>query len=99
MEFNINSVWIIIGACMLMILVSVISQMRNDLKHMKITLDKIAERFGAIEIVTKEEKEELKRLLSGGKNVQAVRRCREITGLGLKEAKEYVDGISEEKID
>ncbi|EOU1841911.1 hypothetical protein IZT14_002218 [Clostridium perfringens] len=99
MEFNINSVWIIIGACMLMILVSVISQMRNDLKHMRITLDKIAEKFGAIEIVTKEEKEELKRLLSGGKNVQAVRRCREITGLGLKEAKEYVDGISEEKID
>ena len=39
MEFNINSVWIIIGACMLMILVSVISQMRNDLKHMRITLE------------------------------------------------------------
>ncbi len=56
MEFNINSVWIIIGACMLMILVSVISQMRNDLKHIRITLDKIAKKFGAIEIVTKEEK-------------------------------------------
>ena len=93
MEFNINSIWIIIGACMLMILVSVISQMRNDLKHMRITLDK----FGAIEIVTKEEKEELKKLLSEGKNVQAVRRCREITGLDLKEAKEYVDGLGEEK--
>ena len=97
MEFNINSIWIIIGACMLMILVSVISQMRNDLKHMRITLDKIAEKFGAIEIVPKEEKEELKKLLSEGKNVQAVRRCREITGLDLKEAKEYVDGLGEEK--
>lgn len=97
MEFNINSIWIIIGACMLMILVSVISQMRNDLKHMRITLDKIAEKFGVIEIVTKEEKEELKKLLSEGKNVQAVRRCREITGLDLKEAKEYVDGLGEEK--
>ena len=97
MEFNINSVWIIIGACMLMILVSVISQMRNDLKHMRITLDKISEKFGAIEIVTKEEKEELKKMLSEGKNVQAVRRCREITGLDLKEAKEYVDGLGEEK--
>lgn len=99
MEFNINSIWIIIGACMLMILVSVISQMRNDLKHMRITLDKIAEKFGAIEIVTKEEKEELMRLVAEGKNVQAVRRCREITGLGLKEAKEYVDGLGEEKIE
>lgn len=72
-------------------------QLRNDLKHMRITLDKIAEKFGAIEIVTKEEKEELKKLLSEGKNVQAVRRCREITGLDLKEAKEYVDGLGEEK--
>lgn len=71
--------------------------MRNDLKHMRITLDKIAEKFGAIEIITKEEKEELKRLLSEGKNVEAVRRCREITGVGLKEAKEYIDGLGEEQ--
>ncbi|HHD2753892.1 TPA: ribosomal protein L7/L12 [Clostridium perfringens] len=99
MDFNINSIWIIIGAIMLMILVSVISQMRNDLKHMRITLDKIAEKFGAIEIVTKEEKEELMRLLSEGKSVEAVRKCREITGLGLKEAKEYVDNLWEEKIE
>lgn len=99
MDFNINSIWIIIGAIMLMILVSVISQMRNDLKHMRITLDKIAEKFGAIEIVTKEEKEELMRLLSEGKSVEAVRKCREITGLGLKEAKEYVDKLGEEKVE
>lgn len=99
MDFNINSIWIIIGAIMLMILVSVISQMRNDLKHMRITLDKIAEKFGAIEIVTKEEKEELMRLISEGKSVEAVRKCREITGLGLKEAKEYVDRLGEEKVE
>lgn len=99
MDFNINSIWIIIWAIMLMILVSVISQMRNDLKHMRITLDKIAEKFGAIEFVTKEEKEELMRLLSEGKSVEAVRKCREITGLGLKEAKEYVDNLWEEKIE
>ena len=78
---NINSIWIIIGACMLMILVSVISQMRSDLKHMRITLDKIAEKFGAIEIVTKEEKEELRRLVSEGKSVEAVRRVEKLWGL------------------
>lgn len=99
MDFNINSIWIIIGAIMLMISVSVISQMRNDLKHMRITLDKIAEKFGAIEIVTKEEKEELMRLVSEGKSVEAVKKCREITGLGLKEAKEYVDKLGEEKVE
>ncbi|MDZ4974149.1 hypothetical protein GNF42_06435 [Clostridium perfringens] len=80
-------------------LIGLVGKLRNEVKIMRGTLNRIAERVGVTEILTKEEKEELKRLLSGGKNVQAVRRCREITGLGLKEAKEYVDGISEEKID
>ena len=74
-------------------------KLRNEVKIMRGTLNRIADRVGVTEIVTKEEKEELKRLLSEGKNVQAVRRCREITGLGLKEAKEYVDGLGDEKID
>ena len=39
------------------------------------------------------------RLDAEGKNVEAVRRCREITGIGLKEAKEYVDGLGKEKGD
>ena len=64
---------------------------------MRGTLNRIAERVGVTEILTKEEKEELMSLVSEGKNVEAVRRCREITGLGLKEAKEYVDGLGEEK--
>ncbi len=74
-------------------------KLRNEVKLMRGTLNRIAERVGVTEILTKEEKEELMRLVAEGKNVEAVRRCREITGLGLKEAKEYVDGISEEKID
>ncbi|MGO4896575.1 ribosomal protein L7/L12 [Clostridium perfringens] len=74
-------------------------KLRNEVKIMRGTLNRIAERVGVTEILTKEEKEELMRLVAEGKNVEAVRRCREITGLGLKEAKEYVDGISEEKID
>ncbi|MDK0954180.1 hypothetical protein ACV3U9_10200 [Clostridium perfringens] len=43
---------------------------------MRGTLNRIAERVGVTEILTKEEKEELKRLLSKGKNVQAVRRIK-----------------------
>ena len=74
-------------------------KLRNEVKLMRGTLNRIAEMVWVTEIVTKEEKEELKRLLSEGKNIQAVRRCREITGLGLKEAKEYVDGLGEEKIE
>ena len=80
-------------------LIGLVGKLRNEVKIMRGTLNRIAERVGATDILTKEEKEELMRLVAEGKNVEAVRRCREITGLGLKEAKEYVDGISEEKID
>ncbi|HBI6975146.1 MAG: ribosomal protein L7/L12 [Clostridium perfringens] len=80
-------------------LIGSVGKLRNEVKLMRGTLNRIAERVGVTEILTKEEKEELMRLVAEGKNVEAVRRCREITGLGLKEAKEYVDGISEEKID
>ena len=80
-------------------LIGLVGKLRNEVKIMRGTLNRIAERVAVTEILTKEEKEELMRLVAEGKNVEAVRRCREITGLGLKEAKEYVDGISEEKID
>lgn len=96
---NIDMGWMILGFGVFMFLIGSVGQLRNEVKLMRGTLNRIAERVGVTEIVTKEEKEELKRLLSEGKNVQAVRRCREITGLGLKEAKEYVDGLGEEKID
>lgn len=91
--------WMILAFGAFMFLIASVGQLRNEVKLMRGTLNRIAERVGVTEIVTKEEKEELKRLLSEGKNVQAVRRCREITGLGLKEAKEYVDGLGEEKIE
>ncbi|HII4508126.1 hypothetical protein P7A74_12660 [Clostridium perfringens] len=94
---NIDMGWIILGFGAFIFLISSVGQLRNEVKLMRGTLNRIAERVGVTEILTKEEKEELKRLLSEGKNVQAVRRCREITGLDLKEAKEYVDGLGRER--
>lgn len=96
---NIDMGWMILGFGAFIFLISSVGQLRNEVKLMRGTLNRIAERVGVTEILTKEEKDELMRLVSEGKNVQAVRRCREITGLGLKEAKEYVDGLGEKKID
>ncbi|ELC8353654.1 ribosomal protein L7/L12 [Clostridium perfringens] len=96
---NIDMGWMILGFGAFIFLISSVGQLRNEVKLMRRTLNRIAERVGVTEILTKEEKEELKRLLSEGKNVQAVRRCREITGLGLKEAKEYVDRLGVEHIE
>lgn len=91
--------WMILGFGAFMFLISSVGQLRNEVKLMRGTLNRIAERVGVTEILTKEEKDELMRLVSEGKNVEAVRRCRGITGLGLKEAKEYVDGLGRDKID
>lgn len=94
---NIDMGWMILGFGAFIFLISSVGQLRNEVKLMRGTLNRIAERVGVTEILTKEEKEELMSLVSEGKNVEDVRRCREITGLGLKEAKEYVDGLGEEK--
>ena len=94
---NIDMGWMILGFGAFMFLIGSVGQLRNEVKLMRRTLNRIAKRVGVTEILTKEETDELRRLVSEGKSVEAVRRCREITGLGLKEAKEYVDGLSEEK--
>lgn len=94
-----NVMWIIIGVLILIILMSIISQLRNDITRMKLTLDKIAKQVGVPDIVTQDIKDELKTLISEGKNVKAIKRYRIVTGLGLKEAKEYVDQLSTQEIE
>lgn len=41
---------------------------------------------------------ELRDLIAEGKKMEAIYQCRIVTGLGIKEAKEYVDLISEENL-
>lgn len=91
--------WIFIGVCILLILVSIISQLRDDIKRMKLTLDNIGKKIGIPDILTEEIKEELKTLVAEGKNVKAIKKYRIVTGLGLKESKEYVDKLSNHEIE
>jgi len=48
------------------------------------------------EAVLKDMDIELKNLIAEGQKIQAIKKCRMVTGLGLKEAKDYVDLLSEE---
>ncbi|SCI72447.1 ribosomal protein L7/L12 [uncultured Clostridium sp.] len=89
-----NIMLITIGLFILITLVSIISQLRDDITRMKATLDKIAKQIGVPDLVTKDIKDELKSLISEGKKVKAIKRYRTITGVGLKEAKEYIDQLS-----
>ncbi|HEY5525586.1 MAG TPA: ribosomal protein L7/L12 [Clostridium sp.] len=87
----------IIGLALL-IIISSISQLRSDIARIKVTLDKIAKQIGVPDTITANIDAELKSLISEGKKIKAIKKYRIITGLGLKEAKEYVDLLSEQKL-
>ncbi|MBU5437250.1 ribosomal protein L7/L12 [Tissierella sp. MSJ-40] len=57
---------------------------------MNLKLDKIAKQVEAEELNIDSE---LRTLISEGKKVEAVKKLREFTGMGLKEAKEYIDKL------
>ncbi len=62
------------------------------IKHMDKKLDQIMDYLG-IEDVNIDE--ELKELIADNKKIPAIKRLIQETGMGLKEAKEYVDNLDE----
>jgi hypothetical protein len=50
------------------------------------------------DIVSGNMNSELKNLIEEGKKIKAIKKYRMITGLGLKEAKEYVDLLSQQSL-
>lgn len=89
---------ITIGLISLMGISTAISQLRNDIARMNTTLDKIAKQLGVPDTITENIDNELKSLISGGKKIKAIKRYRMVTGLGLKESKEYIDSLSEQEL-
>lgn len=83
---------IIIGMLFIILMISLIAPSGSDprIKLINKKLDRIMERLGMEE---ENIDEELKDLLREGKMVEAVKRQRQETGMGLKEAKEYVDEL------
>ncbi|WP_315118891.1 ribosomal protein L7/L12 [uncultured Clostridium sp.] len=94
---NDTTIWaIIMGLAALMIGISSnVSQLRKDIARINITLDKIAKEIGVPDTVKENIDIELKSLISQGKKIEAIKRYRIVTGVGLKEAKEYVDSLVE----
>lgn len=85
---------ILLGVGFFIWLIATITQIQKDLSRMNLTLNKIAKQVGVPDTVT----DELKILISEGKNIEAVKKYRMTTGAGLLEAKEYVDSLNELKI-
>ncbi|MCY6354875.1 ribosomal protein L7/L12 [Clostridium sp. ZS2-4] len=89
---------ITIGLISLMVISTGISQLRNDIARMNTTLDKIAKQLGVPDTIIENIDNELKSLISQGKKIKVIKRYRMVTGLGLKESKEYIDSLSEQEL-
>lgn len=86
-------IWIIALLLMILgILVASPSSSEFKMNHMDKKLNRIMEHLGIEEINIDEE---LNELIADDKRILAIKRLREETGMGLKEAKEYVDDLDE----
>jgi ribosomal protein L7/L12 len=89
---NDNFLWIIIGIMLLSSILTGIQQLRNDSKRTIKILGEIAKQIGLPETPVDDE---IKNLVVEGKKIKAIKMYRQATGLGLKEAKENIDLLSE----
>ncbi|RXI49251.1 hypothetical protein DP130_04115 [Clostridium tetani] len=73
------------------------SILQRDQKRIESKLDRIMEHLGLPELsrrsINDELKNELIELVRENKKIKAIKRLRDATGMGLKEAKDYVDSL------
>lgn len=72
------------------ILLFKIIKLDGNIKGIKHTLDQIANK---VQVPEKPINNELRKLLSEGNDVKAVKKVRETLGLSLVEAKQYIDAL------
>jgi ribosomal protein L7/L12 len=81
---------VVIGFVLIAAISSAIDQLRNDIRRTNSILEKIAIQIGVPETPVDDE---VKTFIAQGNKIKAIKRYREITGVGLKEAKEYIDKL------
>lgn len=79
-----------LGVALLVVIFVAIFQLRNDIRHTNLTLDKIAAKIGVPDPL---EDDNLKAFIKEGKKIEAIKRYREITGMSLKEANDLIESL------
>ena len=87
-------VQIVVGL-ILLVMLSMVLQLQNDIVRIRQKLDCIVKHMGIGEQERLNIDSELKGLILEGKKIEAIKRYRIVNGTGLKEAKEYIDKLSE----
>lgn len=89
-----DKVLIAIVGCLFVCLYTVISSFEKKLNKIEMKMDKIAEKLGINEETLSDEvQKEIEELVKQGNLVRAIKIYRLETGVGLKEAKEYIDEL------
>jgi len=91
MEFTMIA--ILVGAILvitLFVLINKINQLEKDVTYMNLMLNKVAKQ---VEVPEPSLDDELRILIALGKKIPAIKKLSEDTGIGLKEAKDYVDKL------
>ncbi len=81
---------VVLGAALLLIIFSAVIRLRNDIKYTNFILKQISEKIG---IPEPSEDNKIKTFIQEGKRIEAIKRYREITGAGLKEANDYINKL------
>ena len=89
------TIYFLIGAVMVFLL-SDLSSISNEINKTNRKIDKIMSTLNISEYDYDLIDNELKNIISDKGKIKAIKRYREITGLGLKESKEYIDKLNEE---
>jgi len=76
-----------------MSLIATINTMRADIERLKNKLNTIAKTIG-VEDLDSEELREVEKLISDGNKIKAIKKYRLLTGVGVPEAKKFVDSRS-----
>lgn len=85
-----KSIFIALGVGSIVGIAISISKLRSDIKKTNLILDKITKQIG---IPEEDIDEEIEAFVAEGNKIKAIKRYRDISGAGLKEAKEYIDNL------
>jgi len=89
-EYHMDYLILCIIVLYISILTSKIDSLQKHITRMNLNLLKIAKQVG---VPQEPLDDELRSLIEKGEKIKAIKKVREATGLGLKEAKDYVDNL------
>lgn len=99
MEYMMGSGLILLVVVLCLIQISLLGGLKRQLDEQRKQLDRLARLIGGGDLpapeafLSEEAKRRILQLKQEGKPIEAIRDVRKETGMGLKEAKEYVDSL------